>query len=133
MATVLIISHNTVDETVIRLLKEKGHSVVVHNNIDSGISKAVEVLPESILLYLTPNDSGLKLMAKLKDNFYTESIPIVAVSDVTDKKQRELMFLAGALDVTCANEPPEYVVSSVTPAIELGTLQRLVSRVMNRL
>lgn len=126
MATVLLIGNGLHD--VAPLFKSKGHDVLTCPCVSSGFREAIQQCPECILIL----DVECKdLTSKLKSNIYTESIPVVVASN--DINTRTDLFALGIYDFIQLPATTEHIAATCMPAIELGLLQRLVTRVMNRL
>lgn len=131
MATVLIIGN--VDHNCVNLFKSKGYEAISSPDLYTAYNDTIQHCPECVLFQIQDVADSTKFISKLKNNIYTESIPIVAACDKKCSKIRTNMFTLGVYDYIDLPATPETIVNTCTPAIELGLLQRLVTRVMNRL
>ena len=69
------------------------------NNEDDGLNKAVENLPDIILLDMAlPKVGGIEVVKILKSNQETNDIPVIALTAHTMKEMKELFLKVGCDD-----------------------------------
>jgi two-component system, cell cycle response regulator DivK len=97
MATILIIEDNPDNlELAVFLLQSAGHSVLVANDAETGLTLARDKLPQLILMDIQlPGMDGLKATALLKQDSATRAIPVVALSALAMKGDEERIRAAG--------------------------------------
>jgi len=82
MATVLIVDDSaTMMEGHKRLLEKQGHTVHWAEDGEQGVAKAMELLPDIILMdVVMPNMNGFQATRKITKNESTKHIPVVIVT-----------------------------------------------------
>lgn len=97
MADILIIEDNEANMRLARLLLENaGHSVRWAADAESGLTLAREHQPALILMDIQlPGMDGLTATALLKHNPLTAHIPVIALTAMAMKEDREKTRLAG--------------------------------------
>lgn len=77
-------------------LESFDYQLVTATNGEEALSLAKEYLPNLILLEIVlPDINGLEIVAKLKQNELTSQIPIIAVTGLVKKEDREQIFRSG--------------------------------------
>lgn len=78
------------------------YQLITAKNGEEALSLAKEYLPDLILLEIVlPDIDGLKVVAELKRNQLTSQIPIIAVTGLARKKDREQIFRSGCDSYIC--------------------------------
>ncbi len=97
-AKILLIEDNPQNRYLASFLLEKrGHEVVHAETGPEGLSKAVEVAPDLILLDIQlPGMDGHAVAGRLKSDPELRSIPIIAVTSYAMTGDRERCIAAGA-------------------------------------
>lgn len=97
MANILIIEDNAANMKLATLLLEKaGHSMLCAADAESGLTLARSHLPDLILMDIQlPGMDGLAATALLKQERATAAIPIIALTAMAMKADREKSLLAG--------------------------------------
>lgn len=98
MAKVLIIDDN---EQLLRMhqkiIKFKGHEVIISTDGKKGLEKAVNEKPSIILLdIMMPEINGLEVLEKLKENQDTKNIPVIMLSNLSDEQHAQEAVTKGA-------------------------------------
>ncbi|MGL6339351.1 MAG: response regulator [Waterburya sp.] len=77
-------------------LESFDYQLVTAKNGKEALSLAREYLPNLILLEIVlPDIDGFEVVAKLKQNVITSQIPIIAVTGLARKEDREQIFRSG--------------------------------------
>ena len=97
MAKILVIEDNEANMKLATLLLEKaGHSVLCAADAETGLTLARTELPDLILMDIQlPGMDGLTATALLKQDRATAAIPIIALTAMAMKADREKSQLAG--------------------------------------
>ena len=109
MAKILIIDD---EEPILKMYKESlgQHQVITAKNGQEGLEIAAKETPDLILLdIIMPEVNGLDVLAKLKEDKNTASIPIVILTNLPEEASKEKATQLGAADylVKAENEPDE--------------------------
>ena len=97
MAHILIVEDNEANMRLARLLLvNAGHTVVWAADAESGLTLAREAQPALILMDIQlPGMDGLAATALLKQDPHTAHIPVIALTAMAMKEDREKTRLAG--------------------------------------
>lgn len=97
MANILIVEDNPANMKLARLLMQKaGHSSVCAVDAEMGLALAKARLPDLILMDIQlPGMDGLAATALLKRHPATAHIPIIALTSMAMKEDREKCEMAG--------------------------------------
>lgn len=97
MATVLIIEDNAANmKLATLLLRNAGHAVLCASDAESGLTTARAALPDLILMDIQlPGMDGLAATQLLKQAPDTASIPVIALTAMAMKEDREKSRQAG--------------------------------------
>lgn len=97
MAHVLIVEDNAANMKLARLLlSNAGHSVLCAVDAETGLTMAREQQPDLILMDIQlPGMDGLAATALLKQDPLTASIPVVALTAMAMKQDKERSQIAG--------------------------------------
>ncbi|QDQ25646.1 response regulator [Chitinimonas arctica] len=97
MTKVLVIEDNPANmKLACLLLKTAGHTVLCATDAEEGLVQARRELPDLILLDIQlPGMDGLAATAELKHDPVTAGIPVVALTAMAMKEDREKTRLAG--------------------------------------
>ena len=81
------------------ILESSQINIIYANNGKSGIKKALEIIPDLILLdIMMPAMNGFDVCKFFKNNFHTKEIPVIFLSALVDKKDIINGFKYGAVD-----------------------------------
>lgn len=112
---ILAIEDNPDNVTTIRAVLPRDLSIEEANDGREGLYKALDLLPDLILLDIAlPGMDGLEVVSFLKNNAKTKSIPVIAFTAQAMKGDRERILEAGCDD---------YIAKPITPE----TLRETVS------
>ena len=97
MARVLVVEDNSANLKLISLLlNNSGHSVLAAADAEAGLTMASVELPDLILMDIQlPGMDGLTATALLKEGHITAAIPIIALTAMAMKADRERSMEAG--------------------------------------
>lgn len=97
MATILMIEDNPANmKLALLLLQKAGHNVLCAVDAESGLTLARTELPDLILMDVQlPGMDGLAATALLKQDPATAAIPVIALTAMAMKADREKSQLAG--------------------------------------
>ena len=97
MARILIVEDNAANmKLAILLLQQAGHSVLCAADAEAGVTTARADLPDLILMDIQlPGMDGLAATALLKQDPATAAIPIVALTAMAMREDRERSERAG--------------------------------------
>lgn len=97
MAKILIVEDNPANmKLACLLLLKAGHDVVCATDAETGLTLARTEQPDLILMDIQlPGMDGLKATALLKMDLLTASIPVIALTAMAMKEDREKSQLAG--------------------------------------
>ena len=91
MAKVLVVEDNPANmKLAITLLQSAGHSVLIANDAEAGLTLARDEQPNLILMDIQlPGMDGLQATKLLKDDDATRSIPVIALTALAMKGDEE--------------------------------------------
>ena len=97
MARILMIEDNAANmKLAVLLLQNAGHTVRCAVDAETGVALARSELPELILMDVQlPGMDGLAATALLKQDPLTAAIPVIALTALAMKSDRERSFSAG--------------------------------------
>ena len=97
---ILIADDNETNTRILsRRLDERGYDIVVAHNGHDAVRKAIETMPDLILMDLVmPDMNGWDATKAIRENTSTANIPIVAVSANIDDDDKELITDFGFSD-----------------------------------
>ena len=97
MATILVIEDNVANMKLsTMLLRKAGHQVLAASDAESGLTLARTSQPELILMDIQlPGIDGLAATSLLKEDPRTAAIPVIALTAMAMKEDREKSRLAG--------------------------------------
>jgi two-component system cell cycle response regulator DivK len=97
MAAVLIIEDNPTNMTLaVFLVKSAGHTVITATTAEAGLALAREQHPDLILMDIQlPGMDGLEATRVLKDDPVTSAIPVIALTALAMKGDKERILAAG--------------------------------------
>lgn len=113
------------DDTTLALmyrdrLEMAGFDVAVATNGETGIAKAIERLPDLILLDLMlPQKGGMNVLQVLKTQPITKNIPVIVLTALPDEKYREQSLKDGAV--------AHFIKSQIKPLEILRKVQTILS------
>lgn len=97
--TILVIEDNPDNLITIKALIPKGFKIIEAMDGETGLSQAIESLPDLILLDISlPKMDGYAVVKKLKQTRQTREIPVVALTAQAMKGDREKILAAGCDD-----------------------------------
>ena len=104
----LIEDHPEMRHLIARSLRNLGYDLLEAADGQTGIRVALAENPDLVMLNLSlPGLSGLDVARKLKENFKTSHIPIVACSGWQDEKLVRESLEAGMVDYLSNLSPPK--------------------------
>lgn len=119
--TILVVDDNTDIQCYIMDILSDEYRVLVASNNEEGMKKAIENIPDLILLdIMMPGINGLNLGKKLKEDKHTNHIPIIILSARASEEEKLEGFLAGADD---------YIIKPFSAKV---LKSRIKSRIRNR-
>jgi two-component system, cell cycle response regulator DivK len=97
MATILVVEDNPANMTfAVFLLKSAGHAVLSATDAEAGLTLARDEQPDLILMDIQlPGMDGLQAIGLLKASEHTRSIPVIALTALAMKGDRERILAAG--------------------------------------
>jgi two-component system cell cycle response regulator DivK len=97
MAAVLIVEDNSTNMTLaVFLVTSAGHTVITATTAEAGLALARAQLPDLILMDIQlPGMDGLEATRLLKDDPVTAAIPVIALTALAMKGDRERILAAG--------------------------------------
>lgn len=103
----LSVLHDALDET--------GHTVLVATNGESALQRAVQALPDVILLdAVMPGMDGFEVARRLKADFATRHIPIIFMTGLTETEHVVAGFEAGGADYVTKPIHPREVLARIS-------------------
>jgi signal transduction histidine kinase/DNA-binding response OmpR family regulator len=119
ISRVLVIDDDeTVHDMLSRLLSKEGFLVDIADNGEAGISQALQLKPDVIVLdVLMPGLDGWDVLARLKNNPETESIPVVMLTMVDDRSKG---YTLGVTDYIYKPVDREKLVAALTRCVRYG-------------
>jgi DNA-binding response OmpR family regulator len=117
------------------LFSFEGHTVVTCKTPHSAFDLALEHNPDCIFLDLPVSDARgtFALAQRLKTDSRTANIPLVFVTKSTNVEEQTHAFIAGAIDIIAKPFKLKEVLEQTRSTIELGRLQKLISKVLDKL
>ena len=86
-------------DLIVRKLIKEGYNVLKAINGEEGLKKVKEEHPDLILLDLIlPGINGFEILANVKENPKTSSIPVIVLSNLGQKEEIEKGINLGAID-----------------------------------
>jgi len=103
-------------------LRAEGYEVVVAGNGEEGAAKAVEYLPNVILLdIMMPKVNGFNTLEILKSTEETKNIPVLLLTALIQEENKRRGLQAGAEDYIIKSETmPGDVITKIKAAVEKG-------------
>ncbi|WP_332855211.1 response regulator [Duganella sp. S19_KUP01_CR8] len=97
MATILMIEDNAANmKLALLLLQKAGHTVLCAVDAENGLMQARTAMPDLILMDIQlPGMDGLAATALLKQDPATAAVPVIALTAMAMKADREKSQLAG--------------------------------------
>ena len=119
MASILIVEDSPTDALVLRrALERHGHSVTVATDGESGIHRAIDDLPDLILMdVVMPRLNGFEATRELRKCEHTAAIPVIMVSSKKQQTDRIWGLRQGAVDYICKPVDVAMLVASVDQAM----------------
>ncbi len=127
--TLLCIDDETVNLKVLSSIFKEQYRVVVSKSASQGLIKALEIIPDLILLdVLMPEESGFELIAKLKNHVELKHIPVIFITGLQSSINEEKGLMLGACDYI--QKPFNYgiVRARVNTHLELIRQRKLLER-----
>lgn len=96
------------------------YTLEVATDGEMGLAKALEMLPDTILLDLRiPKLTGFEVLRRLKENPKTKNIPVIVLTALSgDEDRRKCLELGAAAFLTKAETMPKEVLANVKKVIE---------------
>jgi DNA-binding response OmpR family regulator/DNA-binding CsgD family transcriptional regulator len=95
-------------------LDESGHTVLVATNGESALQRAIQALPDVILLdAMMPGMDGFEVARRLKADFATRHIPIIFMTGLTETEHVVAGFEAGGADYVTKPIHPREVLARI--------------------
>jgi hemerythrin-like metal-binding protein len=114
------------------VLKTNNYGVIVAKNGNEGIEKAIEFVPDLILLDIVmPEMDGYEVCMRLKDNPLTRDIPIIFVTAKIEEVNEELGLEFGAVDYIKKPINPTIVLSRVKTHLELRAVKVQLQNILS--
>jgi two-component system cell cycle response regulator DivK len=97
MAAILIIEDNSTNMTLaVFLVKSAGHTAITATTAEAGVTLAREHHPDLILMDIQlPGMDGLEATRILKNDAATSAIPVIALTALAMKGDKERILAAG--------------------------------------
>lgn len=114
--TILIVEDDTALQTLyLRKFQKEGFRVIVAGDGEEGYKLTTEHMPDFILLdNMLPKINGLEVLKLLKKDDKTKSIPVLVLSNLAFREEKDRALGFGALDyVSKAAQSPEEIVNRV--------------------
>ncbi len=97
--TLLCIDDETVNLKILASIFKENYKIVVSKNAKQGLAKALEVIPDLILLdVLMPEKSGFEFIVELKENSELAHIPVIFITGLQSVEDEEKGLTLGACD-----------------------------------
>jgi len=132
---VLIIEDNLVNINIlIDTLSNSGYKILIAENGDIGIKRAIYAIPDIILLdIMMPGIDGYEVCRKLKENSTTMEIPIIFVSALTEVDDKIEGFNAGAVDFITKPFQKEEVLARIETHLTLQSQKKELKNLNTKL
>ena len=112
-------------------LDESGFMVLVANRGEAALERAIQVLPDIILLdALMPGMDGFEVCRRLKANLATRNIPVVFMTGLTEAEHLVAAFEAGGTDYVTKPIRPKEVLARISAHMHTA---RLMNQARNAL
>ncbi len=100
MAKILIVEDDKfLRELIVRKLSQENFQVTEAVDGEEGIKKIKEVIPDMVLLDLIlPGIDGFEVLAKVKEDPATTSVPVIILSNLGQREDVERGMKLGAID-----------------------------------
>jgi two-component system cell cycle response regulator DivK len=97
MATILVVEDNPANmKLAVVLLRSAGHTVLSVTNAEAAVTMAHAQQPDLILMDIQlPGMDGLEATAMLKSDIATSAIPVIALTALAMKGDKERILAAG--------------------------------------
>lgn len=113
---VLVVEDNPDNMVTVKAIIKRSCSVIEACDGEQGLARALEELPDIILLDVSlPKMDGIEVVKALKGHVKTSSIPVIAVTARAMKEDREIYLAAGFDD---------YVTKPIDHELLLGVLKK---------
>lgn len=97
--TLLCIDDESANLKILASIFKDHYKIVVCKNATQGLNKALEIVPDLILLdVLMPNESGFELISQLKSKPETRHIPVIFITGLQSAEDEERGLTLGACD-----------------------------------
>jgi len=97
--TLLCIDDETVNLKILASIFKENYRVVVSKSAHQGMEKAIEIIPDLILLdVIMPNENGFELIVKLKAHPDLKHIPVIFITGLQNSNDEEKGLTLGACD-----------------------------------
>ncbi|MBE2198760.1 MAG: hybrid sensor histidine kinase/response regulator [Anaerolinea sp.] len=126
--TILIVDDNPTNIGVLAdYFEERGFTILVARDGESGLEKAIYAQPDLILLdVMMPGMDGFETCRRLQAHQTTHHIPIIFMTALTDVDDKVKGFAVGAVDYVTKPLQQEEVLARVTTHLKIRSLtQRL--------
>jgi len=132
MYTLLCIDDESANLKILASIFKDHYKVVVCKSAAQGFIKALEIVPDLILLdVLMPNESGFELISQLKSKSETSHIPVIFITGLQSADDEERGLTLGACDYI--QKPFSYgiVRARVNTQLELIRQRKLLEKFAN--
>jgi len=86
-------------ELMVRKLSQENFQIIEAVDGEEGVSKVKEVIPDMVLLDLIlPGIDGFEVLAKVKEDPATTSVPVIILSNLGQREDVERGMKLGAID-----------------------------------
>lgn len=116
MIRILIIDDNIdICETVCDILRSENYEAIFENSAKSGIKKAIETIPDLILcdMRMSTAEEGLYVLSEIRKNEWTNKIPFLFYTIVTDISVIVKGLEQGAQDYIIKEDPDEILLARI--------------------
>jgi hemerythrin-like metal-binding protein len=131
--TILLVEDEEINMLILEeVLKTNNYGVIVAKNGNEAIEKAIEFIPDLILLDIVmPEMDGYEVCMRLKDNPLTRDIPIIFVTAKIEEVNEELGLEFGAVDYIKKPINPTIVLSRVKIHLELRAVKVQLQNILS--
>jgi diguanylate cyclase (GGDEF)-like protein len=130
--TLLCIDDESTNLKVLASIFKDYCQVIVSKNAAQGLNKALENIPDLILLdVLMPNENGFELITKLKSNDKTKHIPVIFITGLHSSDDEEKGLILGACDYIQKPFNHAIVRARVNSQLELARQRKLLAQFVN--
>lgn len=129
-ATVLIIDDTPANVAVLAdYLEDQGFRVVVAQDGEEGLERAVYVVPDLILLdVMMPNIDGFETCRRLKAIQTVQEIPVIFMTALTDTENVVKGFLVGGVDYVTKPIQIEEVLARINTHLAMRAMHQQLTR-----